>query len=62
MIKIDLSNANVGYEDAAKRVADYSVSLRDEINTSTTSRATLVYQKKHDQWRIVHAHFSNVPK
>jgi ketosteroid isomerase-like protein len=40
----------------------YSVSLRDEINTSTTSRVTLVYQKKRDEWRIIHGHFSDVPK
>lgn len=40
----------------------YSVSLRDEINTATTSRVTLVYQKKVDTWRIIHAHFSNVPQ
>lgn len=39
----------------------YSVSLRDEINTATTSRVTLVYQKKGAEWRIIHAHFSNVP-
>lgn len=40
----------------------YSVSLRDEINTATTSRVTLVCQRKGDQWRIIHGHFSNVPE
>lgn len=40
----------------------YSVSLRDEINTATTSRVTLIFQKKTGQWRIIHAHFSNVPQ
>lgn len=40
----------------------YSVSLRDEINTRTTSRVTLVYEKKGGQWRIIHGHFSNVPE
>lgn len=40
----------------------YSVSLRDEINTATISRVTLVYQRKGDQWRIIHGHFSNVPE
>ena len=40
----------------------YSVSLRDEINTATTSRVTLVYQKKGSEWRIIHAHFSDLPK
>ncbi len=40
----------------------YSVSLRDELNTKTTSRVTLVYLKKEDEWRIIHAHMSDVPK
>ena len=40
----------------------YSTSLRDEINTSTTSRVTLVYLKKGNEWRIIHGHFSNVPE
>jgi ketosteroid isomerase-like protein len=40
----------------------YSVSLREEINTATTSRVTLIYQKKRGEWRIIHGHFSDVPK
>ena len=40
----------------------YCVSLRDEINTLTTSRVTLVYQKKDDEWRIIYGHFSDIPK
>jgi hypothetical protein len=39
----------------------YSVSMRDEIDTKTTSRVTLVYLKKGNEWRIIHAHMSNVP-
>ncbi len=40
----------------------YSVSLRDELNTNQTSRVTLIYLKKGDEWRIIHGHFSNVPE
>jgi ketosteroid isomerase-like protein len=40
----------------------YSISLRDEINTHQTSRVTLIFKKKGDEWRIIHGHFSNVPK
>ncbi len=42
--------------------AAYSVSLRDELNTDQTSRVTLIYLKKEDEWRIIHGHFSNVPE
>ncbi len=42
--------------------AAYSVSLRDELNTDQTSRVTLIYLKKADEWRIIHGHFSNVPE
>jgi hypothetical protein len=38
------------------------ISLRDEISTATTSRVTLVFRKKGNEWRITHGHFSNVPK
>lgn len=40
----------------------YTTSLRDELNTSTTSRVTLVLVKKGGQWRIIHGHFSDVPE
>ena len=40
----------------------YSISLRDEFNTGITSRVTLVYLRKAGQWRIIHGHFSDVPK
>lgn len=40
----------------------YSVSLRDELNTQMTSRVTFVYQKKGEEWRIIHGHFSFVPE
>jgi hypothetical protein len=40
----------------------YSVSLRDEVNTATTSRVTLIFQKKRNEWRVIHGHFSDVPK
>jgi len=41
----------------------YSVSLRDqeEDNEVKTSRVTLIFLKKGDEWRIIHAHFSYVP-
>lgn len=39
----------------------YSVSMRDELNTGKTSRVTLIYLKKGDEWRIIHGHFSYVP-
>ncbi len=42
--------------------AAYTTSLRDELNTGETSRVTLVLVKRDDQWRILHAHFSCVPK
>ena len=40
----------------------YSVSLRDELNSKKTSRVTFVYQRKQDEWRIIHGHFSYVPE
>jgi len=39
-----------------------TVSLREELDVKKTSRVTLVFQKKGDQWRIVHGHFSCVPE
>lgn len=43
----------------------YTTSLRDEIfagGVTKTSRITLVFKKKEDQWRIIHGHFSIVPE
>lgn len=43
----------------------YTTSLRDEVfpgEIEKTSRITLVFKKKNDQWRIIHAHFSIVPE
>ena len=39
----------------------YSGSMRDELEDGKTSRVTLVYLKKGDQWRVIHGHFSYVP-
>jgi uncharacterized protein (TIGR02246 family) len=41
----------------------YSVSLRDqeEDGEVKTSRVTLVFLKKGNEWRIIHGHFSYVP-
>ena len=39
----------------------YSVSMQEQYRSNTTSRVTLVYLKKGDEWRIIHGHFSNVP-
>jgi hypothetical protein len=41
----------------------YSVSLRDqeEDGEIKTSRVTLVFLKKGNEWRIIHGHFSYVP-
>ena len=40
----------------------YTVSLCDEFNINKTSRVTLLFKKKHDEWRIIHGHFSFVPE
>ena len=40
----------------------YTVSLRDELNNNKTSRVSLLYLKKGDQWKIIHGHFSYVPE
>lgn len=40
----------------------YSVSMRDEYKTNKTSRVTLIYLKKGDEWRIIHGHFSYIPE
>lgn len=45
----------------------YSISFRDESDPHDatkvlTSRVTFVYQKKQDEWRILHSHFSFMPK
>lgn len=39
----------------------YSVSMRDELEDGRTSRVTLVYLRRGDEWRIIHGHFSYVP-
>ena len=41
----------------------YSVSLRDqdEDGEVKTSRVTLVFLKKGEEWRIIHGHFSYLP-
>jgi uncharacterized protein (TIGR02246 family) len=40
----------------------YTVSLREERNTSQLSRVTLVLVRKSGGWRILHAHFSVMPE
>lgn len=42
----------------------YSVSLRDQSEDGEvkTSRVTLVFLKKENVWKIIHGHFSYVPK
>lgn len=42
----------------------YSVSLRrmDEDRNVTTSRVTFIFLKKDDRWKIIHGHFSFLPK
>jgi ketosteroid isomerase-like protein len=42
----------------------YSVSLRDQSEDGEvkTSRVTLVFLKKENEWKIIHGHFSYVPK
>jgi len=42
----------------------YSVSLRDqrENGDAKTSRVSLVFLKKGNEWKIIHGHFSFSPK
>ena len=40
----------------------YSVSLCDEFNPRKTSRVTLIYLRRGDEWRIIHGHFSPMPE
>ena len=42
----------------------YSVSMRDqeEDGEVKTSRVTLIFLKKENEWKIIHGHFSYVPK
>jgi uncharacterized protein (TIGR02246 family) len=42
----------------------YTVSLRDQSEDGEvkTSRVTLIFLKKENEWRIIHGHFSYVPK
>jgi len=42
----------------------YSVSLRDEEGDKDirTSRVTLVFLKKGNEWKIIHGHFSYMPR
>ncbi len=42
----------------------YSVSMRDQSEDGEvkTSRVTLVFLKKENEWKIIHGHFSYVPK
>ena len=40
----------------------YTISLREELNSKKSSRATFVFEKKKGQWRIIHGHFSYVPE
>ncbi len=42
----------------------YSVSLReqDEDGEVNISRVTLIFLKKGNKWKIIHGHFSYVPK
>jgi ketosteroid isomerase-like protein len=39
----------------------YSVSFREELEPGTRSRVTFVHLRKGEEWRIIHAHFSDVP-
>jgi len=41
----------------------YSVSLRDQKENGKikTSRVTLIFLKKGNEWRIIHGHFSYLP-
>jgi ketosteroid isomerase-like protein len=42
----------------------YSVSLRDEEENEElrTSRVTLIFLRKGNEWKIIHGHFSYLPK
>ena len=42
----------------------YSVLLRDqdENGVTKTSRVTLIFLKKDNKWKIIHGHFSYMPK
>ncbi len=42
----------------------YSVSLRDqkENGEPRTSRVTLIFLRKGNEWKIIHGHFSYLPK
>ncbi len=42
----------------------YSVSLRDQEENGEikTSRVTLIFLKKGNEWKIIHGHFSYTPK
>jgi ketosteroid isomerase-like protein len=40
----------------------YSVSYREETATGDRSRVTFVYLRRGSEWRIVHGHFSDVPR
>ena len=42
----------------------YSVSLRNEEEEGIikTSRVTLIFLKKNNKWKVIHIHFSYVPK
>ena len=42
----------------------YSVSLRDqkENEERRTSRVTFIFLKKGNEWKIIHGHFSYLPK
>jgi len=42
----------------------YSISLRDQKENGElrTSRVTLIFLKKGNEWKIIHGHFSYLPK
>jgi uncharacterized protein (TIGR02246 family) len=42
----------------------YSVSLRDQKENGKlkTSRVTFIFLKKENEWKIIHGHFSYLPK
>ena len=40
----------------------YSVSLREDHESSDISRVTLIYMKQEGEWKIIHGHFSRVPE
>jgi ketosteroid isomerase-like protein len=39
----------------------YSVSLREDHESSDISRVTFIYLKQEVEWKIIHGHFSRVP-